>query len=172
LGELSPIILGIDPGTHATGFGVISQSGTRLIHIQSGSLRAPKSAPLEQRLLHIHQELQEIIRNTQPHFIAIETIFYSKNVRSAITLAHARGIILLAAAQAGIPVQEYSPMEVKQATVGYGRAQKDQVMHMIRHLFRIPREEDLSSSDQSDALAVALCHLNTYRTQKSLERAI
>lgn len=161
----SPVVLGVDPGSRTTGFGVIQEEGSRLIHIRSGSLKTLEKEPFEQRLLSIHEGLLHIIRETLPSVMAVETPFYAKNVRSAFILAHARSAALLAGAYMKIPIVEYSPMEVKRATVGYGRAEKGQVAEMIVRLFRLPKYGALPSHDASDALAVALCHLHSMRTR-------
>ncbi|MFH1262878.1 MAG: crossover junction endodeoxyribonuclease RuvC [Pseudomonadota bacterium] len=165
------IVLGIDPGSHITGFGVITQVGSRLIHLTSGVLKAPSKGPFERRLLAIHDQLSKVIRETSPTAVAVEAVFFAKNVRSVVSLAHARGVALLVAAQHGIPVYEYSPMEVKRAVVGYGRASKEQTAEMIGRLFRIPREENETIHDRTDALAVALCHLNSARTHERIHRS-
>jgi crossover junction endodeoxyribonuclease RuvC len=162
-----PVVLGVDPGSHITGFGVITQEGTRLIHVRSGSITAPGASPLQMRLSFIHNGLVEVIQETRPSVLAIESVFYGKNVRSTVSLAHARGVALLAAAQFELPVVEYSPMEVKKAVIGFGRASKDQVAEMMRRLFRAPTLPE-SGVDTTDALAIALCHLNIAATTRRI----
>lgn len=163
----SPIVLGIDPGSRITGYGVITQRGSQLIHLASGSLSPPSQKHLSKRLDYFYEKLSQVIQNTRPQYMAVESIFYSKNIRSAISLAHARGIALLVGARAGLEVFEYSPMEVKSATVGYGKASKEQVAAMVVRLFGFSKNLDLSP-DQSDALAVAICHLNTFSTHRHM----
>lgn len=171
LANKDPIVLGIDPGSAITGYGVITQTGSRLLHVQSGVIKAPARGPLETRLLSIFNQLEEIIDQTSPTAMAVETLFFAKNVRSVISLAHARGIALLLAAQNSLPVSEYSPAVVKRAVVGFGNATKDQVQEMIGRLFQIPKEQVTKLHDQTDALAVALCHLNSTRTQLTIARS-
>ncbi len=165
-------ILGIDPGSRITGFGVITQKGNELVHLHSGCIRLKEKAPLDQRLFQLHEELNLIIESTQPDIMALESIFYAKNVRSTVALAHARGVIMLAAAQAGLEVVQYAPTDVKQSVVGSGRATKEQVMTMICHLFRIPLDVKNQPYDVSDALAVALTHLNVESTQRRITQSI
>lgn len=160
------VVLGIDPGSITTGFGVIAQIGTRLVHIQSGSIHTPAKAPLQNRLKTIYDGLVQVIETNRPSVVALESIFFAKNVRAALTLAHARGVAILAAAQTGIDVAEYSPMEVKRATVGYGKASKDQIVTMMRHLLRLPADQVKELHDTTDALAVAVCHLNVAHTSR------
>lgn len=166
-----PIVLGIDPGSSVTGFGIITQIGTRLIHVKSGALKTPPRGPFETRLLSIYNQLEKVISENMPTVVAIEAIFYAKNVRSVISLAHARGVTLLLAAQHRLPVFEYSPMEVKSAVVGYGRATKEQIQNMMGRLLQIPKEQSTQLHDRTDALAVALCHLNSSQTHLRISRS-
>lgn len=163
--------MGLDPGSHVTGFGVITQRGNRLIHLHSGCIRLKAKDPLEKRLLQLHEELKVVFTFAQPHVVALESVFYAKNVRSTITLSHARGIALLAAAQAGLHVVEYAPADVKRSVVGSGKATKEQVLTMIRHLFCLSSEMQNQPLDVSDALAVALTHLNQESTQRRISVA-
>ena len=165
---VDPIVLGIDPGSHNTGYGLVTQEGSRLIHLQSGTIQAPSKASLEKRLRFLYEELIRVIRRSTPSVMSIEAVFYAKNVRSVVALAHARGVALLAAAQMNLPVAEYSPLEVKQSTVGYGRATKEQVAAMMSRLFHLPSEGTPLGTDRTDALAVALCHLNISQTRNRL----
>ncbi len=167
--RIFPVVLGVDPGSRVTGYGVISQEANRLIHIASGTIRVREKAPLEQRLMKIHEELKRRIDETSADVMALEAVFYAQNVRSTVALAQARGVAILAAAQAGIPVVEYSVMEVKKAVVGYGRATKDQVTEMMKRLFSLNRSVVLEP-DAGDALAVALCHLNMESTRRRVEK--
>jgi crossover junction endodeoxyribonuclease RuvC len=152
--------LGIDPGSQVTGFGVVEKRGDRLRHLASGSIRLAALPSLYLRLEKIHGGLQEIIREYLPTEVAVEKVFMSKNVHSALTLGHARGAALLAAVEAGLELFEYSPLEIKKAVTGYGRADKSQVQSMIQTLLGL---KTVRGPDVSDALAAAVCHLNWFR---------
>ncbi|MBI5584395.1 MAG: crossover junction endodeoxyribonuclease RuvC [Deltaproteobacteria bacterium] len=152
--------LGIDPGSQVTGFGVVEKNGSRLLHLGSGSIRLSTQPSLYLRLEKIHRGLQEIIREYLPTEVAVEKVFMAKNVHSALTLGHARGAALLAAVEAGLELFEYSPLEIKKAVTGYGRADKAQVQSMIKALLSL---KTVRSPDVSDALAAAVCHLNWFR---------
>jgi len=152
-----PITLGIDPGSKITGYGLVAKEGAELKLIAAGLLKPNQRAPLPDRLNQIYRGLQEVIKKHSPDEVAIEDVFYAKNVRSAIRLGHMRGIALLAAAAADLPVYEYAATAIKVAVVGYGRASKAQVNHMVKRLLKT--DEDLSP-DASDALAAAICHIN------------
>ena len=149
-------ILGIDPGVATVGFGVIdSERGTQKM-IQYGAITTSAGLPLATRLVQIAQDLEQLITQFQPDEIAIEELFFSKNITTGIAVAHARGVILYTAERLRVPVYEYTPMQVKQAVVGYGLAEKQQIMDMTRRLLKlktIPRPDDAA-----DALAIALCH--------------
>jgi crossover junction endodeoxyribonuclease RuvC len=149
-------ILGVDPGSGATGYGIIETDGTDHRAVLFGAIRTPARKPFHQRLFHIYGELSRILSRERADVLAIEDVFYATNVQSALRLGHARGIPLLIAAQKGLPVFEYTPLEVKSAVVGYGRAEKSQVQAMVQMLLRLP--EAPSPDDASDALAVAICH--------------
>ncbi|MBI4209321.1 MAG: crossover junction endodeoxyribonuclease RuvC [Deltaproteobacteria bacterium] len=151
-------ILGIDPGTLSTGYGFIEKDGTRPHHLDNGEIVPPKNLSISQRLKWIHDHLIDLIGCHQPEVLAVEDIFYSKNVQSSIRLGYARGVVLLAGAQRGLEVREYSPMEVKLAVVGYGRATKEQVQEMVKRLLKIQISSNLNASD---ALATAICHAHT-----------
>jgi crossover junction endodeoxyribonuclease RuvC len=152
-------IFGIDPGSERTGYGCIDTAGSRHCLIACGSLSAAPRSTFPEKLLAIHAGLTELLQKHSPECVAIEDIFYAKNVRSALKLGHARGVALLAACEAGLPVVEYTPAEIKRAVVGYGRAEKPQVQEMIRLLLGLDRAP--SPHDVADALAVAVCHLHT-----------
>lgn len=156
----SAIILGIDPGSLKTGYGLIRKEGNRLIHIHSGVIRLEKLETLDRKLKAIQDELTVIIQLYKPVAVSLESIFYAKNVKSALTLAHARGVAICTAAQFEIPIHEYTPLSVKEACVGYGRATKDQIFEMVVRLLHLPRQ-DVETLDQTDALAVAICHIHT-----------
>lgn len=151
-------ILGIDPGSRATGYGLIRLEGNRLHHIDNGVIRPPEKADLAQRLLHIYQGLQAVINQYDPDCSSIEQVFMSKNAQSALKLGQARGVAMLAAASAELDVAEYSPLQIKSAVVGYGRASKSQVQHMVKALLNLP---EIAQEDASDALAIAICHAHT-----------
>lgn len=148
------IILGVDPGSHATGYGVIS-TGPVVRMLAGGVIRTAAKAPLAERLLTIHTELATVIATHSPMQMAVENLFNAKNARSSLILGHARGVILLAGASAGLGVAEYAPREIKQALTGNGGAAKEQVRFMVMRLLRLKEEPPL---DMSDALAVALAH--------------
>ena len=149
-------ILGIDPGSDATGYGLIESDGSRHSSILFGAIRTSPRRAFHERLLQIYTQLMEILSREEIHAVAVENVFYSANVQSALKLGHARGVALLVAAQQGLPVFEYSPLEIKSAIVGYGRAEKSQVQMMVRLLLSLP--ETPTPDDAADALAVAICH--------------
>ena len=149
-------VLGIDCGTERTGWGVIESDGRRHRVLGHGVIRTSPREALEKRLVAIAKALREIVGSHEPEVVAVEEVFYSKNVKTALKLAHVRGVALLAAAEAGVALGEYSPLEIKSSVVGYGRAEKQQVERMVRSLTGI--QEEFASEDASDALAVAICH--------------
>lgn len=156
-----PRTLGIDPGTAIMGFGVVEEHAGALRCVAYGALLTPSGEVLPRRLHSLYTRLTELIAEHRPGAMAVEELFFNRNVRSALAVGHARGIALLAAAQADLPVFEYSPLQVKDAVVGYGRATKEQVQLMIRTLLglrELPRPDDAA-----DALAVAICHLHSAR---------
>ena len=161
-------ILGIDPGSVTTGFGVIDYERGRLSLVDQGSINTPRGAELAERLACIHEGLLAVIARTQPGAAAVETPFAGHNVKSLIQLAHARGVVLLAARSARLDVFEYAPRSVKSAVVGYGGAEKEQVARMVRIL--LPACATLKmSADASDALAIAICHAHTAGTAARLK---
>lgn len=160
------VVLGVDPGTTHTGYGVITDVRGQVAALAWGVISPRLSLSLPDKLHTIHMALQACIDAHHPDTMAIEALFFAKNVRSAVTLAHARGVALLAAATAGLVVAEYSPLEVKQAVVGYGRADKGQVQAMVRALLNLP--EPPPEEDAADALAVALCHVQGAGVRSSL----
>ncbi len=149
-------ILGVDCGTERTGYGVISTDGRRHALISTGVIRNKPALPLCERLAVIAAELRALIAAHTPEAVAVEDIFYAINAKSAFKLAHVRGVVLLVAAEAGLPVGEYSPLEVKMSVVGFGRAEKQQVQLMVRSILKT--DVVVETFDASDALAVALCH--------------
>ncbi|HYM60564.1 MAG TPA: crossover junction endodeoxyribonuclease RuvC [Thermoanaerobaculia bacterium] len=158
-------ILGVDPGSVTTGFGVIESQKGRLLLVEQGAITTPRGADLADRLLRIHEALLAVIARTAPEAVAVETPFAGQNVKSLIQLTHARGVILLAARSSGLEVFEYSPRSVKSAVVGYGAAEKEQVAKMVRLL--LPGCASIKmTADASDALAVAICHAHTAGTNR------
>jgi len=154
-------VLGIDPGSRTTGYGVVEMRGNRLLHVAHGTLTGGRDAALPRRLGVIYRGLQEVLAAYRPEEVSIESIFHARNAQSALKLGHARGVALLAAELGEVPVVEYTPMQVKSAVVGYGKADKVQVQQMVRRLLALPK---IAAADASDALAVAICHLQSRRT--------
>lgn len=147
-------ILGLDPGSRSTGYGVIEKQGEKLVFISCGVIKVANKANFPERLKEIHDGVCEVIKLHRPSIAAVEDVFVSVNPKSALKLGHARGVIILAAMQHGLPVYEYTPRVVKQTVAGYGQAAKTQVQHMVRALLNLAA---YPSPDASDALAVALC---------------
>lgn len=149
-------VLGIDCGSERTGYGVIDTTGVQHRMVASGVIRTDPRAPFEQRLLEIAGGLRQLMRQYLPDAAAVEGVFHAVNTKTALKLAHVRGVALLAIAEAGLELGEYSPLEVKISVVGYGRAEKHQVQMMVRTLLHVA--EAIESEDACDALAVAICH--------------
>jgi crossover junction endodeoxyribonuclease RuvC len=162
-------VLGIDPGSEITGYGIIETDGKRHSLVECSGIRAHSRFTFAQRLLIISQKLEEVIERLKPETCAVEETFYAVNVKSALKLGHARGVAMLAAARAGLTVFEYSPLEVKLALVGYGRAEKKQVQEMVRLLLRLT--EAPQPLDASDALAVAICHIHNAGSKAKILQA-
>jgi len=151
------IIVGVDPGTAVTGYGVVARgSGGATSLLECGVIRTSSSSELAERLGEIHQGITEVLERHEPDIMAVEGIFYGKNVRTTVVLGHTRGAILLAGAQQGVPIFEYSPAEVKNAIVGTGRATKEQVQFMVKRLLQL--EEEPRPADAADGIAIALTH--------------
>jgi crossover junction endodeoxyribonuclease RuvC len=155
------IVLGIDPGTAALGWGIIERTGARLRMIDAGCLSTSASQPMPQRLLAVHALLDELIALHRPDVVAVERVFFSKNAQTAFAVGQARGVVLLAAAQAEVPVVEATPSEVKSAVTGHGRAEKDQVARMVAVCLAL--DAPPTPDDTSDALAVAIWAANSER---------
>ncbi len=155
-------ILGVDPGSGTTGYGIIETDGSMHRAVLYGAIKTLSRRPFHERLLNIYNELNSILEREKADIVAIEDVFYATNVQSALKLGHARGIPLLIAAQKKLPVYEYSPLEVKNAVVGYGRAEKAQVQAMVQLLLKLP--EIPTPDDAADALAVAICHAHQMKT--------
>ena len=153
-------ILGIDPGSHVTGYGIIEKKRNYLRPVLYGEIKPKKDSPLSATLIYVYQQLSAVISQTAPEAIALENIFYGKNVRSLIKQAQVRGVAIYAGADKNIDVFEYSPLEIKKAVVGYGRAEKRQVQVMVRAILKLP---ELPPPDAADALATAICHANFFK---------
>ena len=151
-------IFGIDPGSERTGYGCVETDGSRHRVVLCGAIATPPLADFPTKLLTIHARLSTLIAECRPDCVAVENLFYSTNARSALKLGHARGVAVLAAVEAGLPVVEYTPAEIKRAVVGYGRAEKQQVQQMVKLLLGLSAPP--TPHDAADALAVAICHLH------------
>lgn len=149
------IILGIDPGSKTTGYGVVEKGARGLLHTAHGEIGTKRGEPLSDCLREVYDRIIKIMEAYGPHVVALEDIFYGKNVKSLVRLAQARGVAVLAAAHQGIPLYEYTPLEVKKAVVGYGRAEKEQVQHMVKAILSL---QEKPPADAADALAIAICH--------------
>ena len=152
-------VFGIDPGSERTGYGCVESDGSRHRLVVCGAIVSPPRLGFPAQLLRIHQQLNALLAEHRPECVAIESIFYAANVRSALKLGHARGVALLAAVEGGYDIAEYTPAEIKSAVVGYGRAEKHQVGEMVRILLGLA--EVPTPNDAADALAVAICHLHS-----------
>lgn len=158
------LVIGIDPGTATTGFGLVrEQEDGSLSAVDFGVIVTSADSPMPERLLELHRRLSEILLLHRPESGAVEKLFFQRNVRTAISVGQGRGIALLALAEAELPVAEYTPLEIKQAVVGYGGADKNQVQQMVRALLDL--EDVPHPDDAADALAVAICHLHSARVQ-------
>jgi crossover junction endodeoxyribonuclease RuvC len=150
-------ILGIDPGTGIVGFGVIDmQPGGKYSLVDAGVIRTPVNEPLPERLETIFEELTELIKLNKPDCISVEKLFFAKNVTTAISVSHARGVVLLAAKQANLEIGEYTPLQIKQAITGYGKADKKQVQEMLQSILQL--KNPIKQDDCADAIAAAICH--------------
>jgi crossover junction endodeoxyribonuclease RuvC len=156
------LVLGIDPGTASTGYGLVRENPDGSLSLVAyGVVHTPAKKPMPERLLELHKGLHELILLHCPDAAAVEKLFFQSNARTAISVGQARGVALLALAQAGLPVAEYTPLQVKSAVTGYGAAAKDQVQQMVRALLNLPYTP--APDDAADALAVAICHVHSYR---------
>lgn len=160
-------VLGIDPGTAITGYGVLDADTGELGLITAGAIFTAAGTPLPERLLSIHTELTALLARYQPHAVAVEELFFSRNTTTAMSVGQARGVVLLCAAQAGLPIYHYKPAEVKQAVAGYGGAGKAQMQEMVRLLLGLPAV--LKPDDAADAVAIAICHVHSSHLQRLLE---
>ena len=161
-------VFGIDPGSNRTGYGCVDTDGRRHRLVLCGAIRSSISGAFPDRLATIYRELSAVILSCEPECVAIENLFHATNVRSALKLGHARGVAMLAAVEAGVPVVEYTPAEVKRAVVGYGRAEKPQIQQMVKLLLGLDRAPE--PHDAADALAVAICHVHSCGPANRLRR--
>jgi crossover junction endodeoxyribonuclease RuvC len=155
------IILGIDPGSRLTGFGIVKKSGNRITHIENGTFYLQEHKKYSDRLVVLYQEIQALIAAFKPTSLAIENIFYHKNPKSIQKLGEVRGVAIVSGAISGLPIAEYAPLEVKKAVTGYGNATKDQMQYMVQKLLNLP---DLAEENASDALGIAICHAQNDNT--------
>ncbi len=151
--------IGVDPGSRYTGYGIAEGDGYRLKYIHHGTIKLPANRPISERLKIIFEEINASIREYSPQFMAVEEVFFAKNVKSALSLGQARGAVILAGVISGLSIHEYSALSVKQSVAGYGRAAKEQVAGMIQRLFRI---DAAIEPNAADALAIAVCHISTH----------
>jgi len=163
------IALGIDPGTAITGYGIVKDAPDgRLFEIDHGVIRTDPKTPYPLRLKKIHDGIALLIERHRPQVAAIEELFFSKNASTAMIVGQARGVVILTAVLAGLELSEYTPIQVKEAVTGYGRAEKMQVQYMVKTLLGLP--EIPKPDDAADALALAICHLHSYRMKRVLDR--
>lgn len=169
--ERSMRVIGVDPGSIKSGYGVVDDIGRQQLQpVEFGVIQTPSKASLPQRLLTISTRLKALIEKFHPDVVAVEDVFFAQNAKSALKLGQSRGAILLTAAQAGVEIAEYSALEVKQSVVGYGRADKVQVQHMVKTLLglqEIPRPDDAA-----DALAIAICHHHSAKMRQQIKNAL
>lgn len=168
MSDEAQVILGVDPGTARLGYGLVVGNDEPQA-LDYGVLTTPASERMPSRLLRLYEGLSALVRSHHPDVVVIEELFFARNVTTALTVGQARGVVLLAAAQAGVPVVEYKPAEVKQAVAGYGKADKPQMQEMVRLLLNLDAIPE--PDDAADALAVALCHVQTSRFHRAVERA-
>lgn len=156
------LALGLDPGTATTGYGLVRlDPDGSLLAVKYGVITTPKNTPAAERLLTLHDQLQDLLHEHEPETVAVEKLFFQRNVSTALAVGQARGVMLLASARAGLEVYEYTPNEIKQAVAGYGSAGKRQMQEMVRVLLAL--EDIPRPDDAADALAVAICHLHSAR---------
>lgn len=161
------IAIGIDPGTALCGFGIVRATGDDYELVTCGAISTPAKTPLAERLVKIHADLTSLIREYQPDEAAIEKLFFARNITTALSVGHARGVAMLAVAQAGLAFAEYTPNEIKQAVSGYGGADKHQMQQMVKMLLRL--DEVPKPDDAADAVAIAICHLQGARLRQLIE---
>lgn len=162
-------VLGIDCGSQSTGFGIVESDGHSYRTLTYGALRLPPQDDFSQRLLRIHKEVESLILEYRPEVVAVEDQFYVTNFKSVMKLGQVKGVVILTSARAGIPVFEYSPLEIKNAVTGYGRAEKHQVQIMMKTILKL--ESLPKPHDAADALALAVCHIHTAGTRQKIKMA-
>ena len=155
------LVLGIDPGTAITGYGLVTEVDSQLQAVAYGVITTPSDWPMPQRLQKIYRDLTALIAEHQPTEGAVEQLFFSRNVKTALAVGQARGVALLALAEGGVPIYEYTPLQVKQSVVGYGRAEKKQIQELVKLLLGL--ETVPQPDDAADALAIAICHIHSAR---------
>ncbi len=163
-------ILGIDPGIAIVGFGFVDKEGSKITPVQYGCIQTEAHTPEEDRLLHVYEGMIQLIDKYKPDQVAFEKLFFNRNVSTAMIVSQARGVMILAAVQKGLPVGEYTPLQVKQAIVGYGKAEKKQVQEMVRIYLRL--KEVPKPDDVADALAVAICHAHSITLNTKLNEVL
>jgi len=159
------LTLGIDPGTATLGFGLVNENGNGLETICYGAVKTSSKKKAEERLKKLHREIKQLIKKHKPDCVAVEKLFFGANVKTVMSVSQARGVVLLAASEAGVPIAEYTPLEVKTAATGYGRADKHQMQQMVKTLLKL--KEIPKPDDAADALAVAICHLHSRQMANS-----
>ena len=160
-------VLGIDPGSNVTGYGVLEKDGRKLITLKWGVIRVKRGQSFPEKLKTIYDGLSEVVSLFEPSVAVIENVFFAENAKSALKLGHVRGAAIVAALNSNIEIAEYTPLEIKQSITGYGRADKDQVQSMVKKLLNLT--EDKMPLDSSDALAAAICHLHSVNFRKSIK---
>lgn len=167
----SPImVFGVDPGIAITGYGLVRQNRDELEPVAYGVITTPAEWPLPRRLQHLYRKLKALAETYHPAEASVEELFFARNARTALSVGHARGVILMALADAGLPIYEYTPLQVKQAITGYGRASKEQMQEMVRLLLQL--EMIPQPDDAADALAMAICHAHSLSTAERMARSV
>uniref|UniRef100_A0A7C1JQR3 Crossover junction endodeoxyribonuclease RuvC n=1 Tax=Caldilinea aerophila TaxID=133453 RepID=A0A7C1JQR3_9CHLR len=165
--DITRVVLGIDPGTATTGYGIVGETSRgEFVLLACGVFRTPADAPMHLRLLELFRDTQALLEEFKPDEVAVEKLFFGRNVTTAIAVGQARGAVLVAAALAGTPIVEYTPAEVKQAVTGYGNADKQQVQQMVTHLLHLDKPP--TPDDAADGIAIAICHLQTIHYNRLL----
>jgi len=162
-------VFGIDPGSISTGYGVVEKNGTKLVHVDNGLIRPKKDITFSGRLHYIYAEINQLLDRFKPDAVALEEAIFGKDVRAAMKLGHVRGIAMLATVSRGIALAEYLPTQVKKAVTGFGHAPKPQIQKVVRSILNLP---EIAAEDASDALALAICHLNSAGMAGAIERAL
>ena len=162
------LVMGVDPGSRVTGYGLVEKRQGRMVHLHSGCVQSREKAPFYDRIHRIFVSMVDIMERFRPDEMAVEDVFYAKNVKSSLKLGHARGAVLIAAVQCGVRIHEYSALEIKKSVVGYGRATKEQVGAMVKVILNLQTVPD---PDAADALAAAICHTNCAQFQSARLRS-